>query len=108
MPADEIKAEFSSFYGAYPRHVGPKDAERAYRKARRQGISADVLLAGAKAAARHHAAAKTEQRFIPHPATWINGGRWRDEYPPLDGQQINGRAARYEVEHDPAYRGVIA
>jgi len=26
--------------------------------------------------------ARNEPEFIPHPATWLNGERWEDDFPP--------------------------
>lgn len=68
--------EFSAFYLAYPRHEGRGQARRAYQSARAKA-SAETLLTAAQHAAKLYAA--TEKRFIPMPATWLNGERWADQ-----------------------------
>jgi hypothetical protein len=71
-------------YSAYPHKVGRGAALKAYRQARKKTGKAELLDA-----VRRFAAAKardgTEKRFIPHPATWLNGERWADEASPGRG-----------------------
>src|SRR3569832_2135193 len=69
---------FSDWYAASPRHTGKLEAMRAYSKARRS-TGEDVLLAGAKRYAGQ--CAGSDPKFIAMPATWLNQGRWNDEYP---------------------------
>lgn len=72
----ENEREFEIWYSAYPRHVGKGQARKAYRTARKK--TDDVtLLASANTAKEKFA--HTEDRFIPHPATWLSGERWSDE-----------------------------
>lgn len=70
---------FDRFWAEWPRKVGKQGAQRAFRTARRRGASIDHLVA----ATRQHAAAwiaqGTPRQFIPHPATWLNDGRYDDE-----------------------------
>jgi hypothetical protein len=91
--AREPAGEFDEWYNAYPRHVGRGAAVTAYKAARKKADHA-TLLAGATRAAKQHF--NTEQRFIPHPATWLNEERWLDE-----------EKKRYDPRSDPALRGVI-
>jgi hypothetical protein len=83
-----IVEEFDDFWTYYPRRVGKLAAERAYRTARKRA-SAQEILDGLTVA--HFA---RDPQFIPHPATWLNQGRWMDE----DGPKV---AKRYECPHDP-------
>lgn len=77
-PTDSVlRSEFERWWTAYPRKVGKKDALKAYRRARRE-VDATRLVAGAEREAAKLRAG-TEPKFIPHPATWLNGGRWEDE-----------------------------
>ena len=68
---------FSQFWAAYPRRIGKLAAQKAYQKARR-GASAEEILAGLEA---YMLTMPREERFRPHPATWLNQGRWMDEFP---------------------------
>lgn len=76
---------FAEFYMAYPRKVGKEAARRAFDKAARSTDPA-LIVDGA----RRYASDPNlpEKRFIPHPASWLNAGRWDDEPEvPRDGGQ---------------------
>lgn len=78
-PTAATDARFVEFWSSYPRKVGKQAALRIWRKLNPD----DELLEQMKRAIRWQSA--TEQwrkqggRFIPHPATWLNQGRWQDE-----------------------------
>lgn len=66
---------FERFWRTYPRRAGKKNALAAWLAAI-QEIDPQVILE----AAEHYANdPNREQRFTPHPATWLNQGRWDDE-----------------------------
>lgn len=67
---------FDAFWRTYPRRVSRPSAERAWQAATRKA-SPDVIMAGLS---RHLPTWRgQEAKFIPHPATWLNGERWADE-----------------------------
>lgn len=70
------EANFVEWYLAYPKHVGRGQAEKAYRHALKKADPPVLLEAAQKFAA---ASVGKEPRFIPHPATWLNGERWLDD-----------------------------
>ena len=72
----DAPSEFDEWYAQYPKHVGRGQALKAYTDARKK-VEHAILLEGAKRASRQYA--KTENHFIPNPATWLNGERWLDE-----------------------------
>ncbi|WFU53027.1 helix-turn-helix domain-containing protein [Bradyrhizobium pachyrhizi] len=74
--------DFDRWYAAYPRRVGRLAAAKAYQKAVDQGASPAELLNGAMRFAAECDRDRREARFIPHPATWLNAGRWMDEQKP--------------------------
>lgn len=74
-----VESEFEDFYAAYPRHVGKDAARRAFEKAVKAGTPAADVVEGARCYAAATAAAGTETRYIAHPATWLNAGRWSDD-----------------------------
>lgn len=79
LTAEQSKL-FEAWYALYPRHTARIAAERAYLRALALA-SPEELIAGVT---RYCAAcAGKEERFIAHPSTWLNQGRWQDE---------NGRA----------------
>lgn len=72
--------ELQDIYSAYPRKVAPADALKAIAKAIAKGKTPAHLLERTKAYAAATALwAEDELRFIPHPATWFNGGRYDDD-----------------------------
>lgn len=76
-----VVGEFEEFWQRYPRRVGKLAAQKAYQKARKHA-SAEAILAGLMSAQFAE-----EPRFQPHPATWLNQGRWMDEDTPQRRQQ---------------------
>jgi hypothetical protein len=68
--------EFLTFWAAYPRRVGKQDAIKALVKARRMA-SLEAILSGIEVLKRE--VAGKDPKFTPHPATWLNAGRWEDE-----------------------------
>lgn len=65
---------FDAFWDEYPRRVGKQDAIKAWTKAVKQ-VSPAALLGGALRLAQDP---NREDQFTPHPATWLNAGRWED------------------------------
>ena len=74
-----VESDFLDFYAVYPRHVGKEAARRAFVKAVKAGTPAADIVEGARRYAAATAAAGTETRYIAHPATWLNAGRWSDD-----------------------------
>jgi len=66
---------FENFWSLYPRKVAKKAAMKAFEKVK---SNQDVVLSRLKNTITTEWAGK-EIRFIPHPATWLNGERWEDE-----------------------------
>ncbi len=67
---------FDNFWAIYPRKVGRANAEKAFSKAS-HAIGVDKILDAVKPYA--DSVSHKEKKFIPHPATWLNQGRWDDE-----------------------------
>ena len=74
----QIKDGFDRFWKAVPRKVGKKGANVAYRAALKT-VDAEELIAGMEKYAKKMASERTEPRFICHPTTWLQQGRWEDE-----------------------------
>lgn len=69
---------FAEFYAAYPRKEGRADAVKAFAK-----VTAPLtdLLAALEWQCKSHKWLKEGGQFIPLPASWLNGERWKDEKP---------------------------
>ena len=72
---DRTTAEFDAFWDAYPRKVGKGDARTAWTKALRK-TDAQTLIHAAQAL--RDDPNLPEERYIPHPTTWLNAERWED------------------------------
>ncbi|WP_231288207.1 hypothetical protein [Winkia neuii] len=81
--------DFTAFWQAYPRKTGKKAAAKAYAKAIKEGATPQELVQGA---ARLAADPNRVDQYTPHPATWLNQGRWEDETP-LPARQTGGITA---------------
>lgn len=76
--SDKAGPDFDAFWAVYPKREGKEAAARAWLKAVKIADAA-TITAGARAAVALWTAENRERQFIPHPATWLNGGRWQDE-----------------------------
>lgn len=73
-----IIKDFEIWWKRYPRKVGKDAALRKYEKAVVEKRITEKLLL--QALDRIIPVWKDmEREFIPHPATWLHGGRWNDE-----------------------------
>ena len=78
-PTERPPTPAERIYDAYPRKVGKRSAIASITAAIKRH-PADKILAATTAYAS--AVAKwpsSDLRFVPHPATWINGGRYEDD-----------------------------
>ncbi len=71
---------FAEWWDRYPRKVGKQAAHKAWLKAKRSRGHV-ALLAAITAHAEVWDADGTDPQFIPHPATWLNEGRYDDPPP---------------------------
>lgn len=86
-----LTSSFADWYEHYPRKVGRKAAKRSYEQAVaglvQEGQTKDAAVARLLDRVRVYKASpkvrgqlrRGEASFIPHPATWLNQGRWDDD-----------------------------
>ncbi|HEX2526904.1 MAG TPA: DUF1376 domain-containing protein [Geminicoccus sp.] len=73
-----LDAEFETWWQTYPRQVGRQAAAEAYRQARQEATAEQLAEALAAAAARWRTDG-IQERYIPHPANWLEQRRWEDQ-----------------------------
>jgi len=77
--ATTSRGRFDTFWNQYPNRVAKEAARKAWTKL----APDDRLLATMLAALERQKQSPAWQRdngdYIPHPATWLNQGRWQDE-----------------------------
>lgn len=74
---EEIRLLFAEFYQNYPRKLGRGQALTAFKAALSLTTIEEITL-GLKTYIK--LTANTDPKFIKHPATWLNGQCWADEY----------------------------
>ncbi len=84
----KLAAEFDDWYyggehGGYIRKKKRGEAKKAFAQMRPL-VSMEKLCAGRDAYARHHKVEGTPERFLLHPASWLRGECWDDEYPEVE------------------------
>jgi hypothetical protein len=73
---DKLDRAFSEFWEVYPRKVGKSAAKKSFAKAY-TCANGEVVLGAQRYANDPYL--PLDKNFIPHPATWLNAGRWEDD-----------------------------
>ena len=95
---------FAEFWAEYPKKKAKKDAQKAWNKIKPTAELFENIMEAVKFAKNSMEWKKENGRFIPNPATWLNGGRWDDELTPspIIPQQTTGNGGK------PDTRAVLA
>lgn len=72
-------ARFAHFWSAYPKKVARADAEKAFAKQKIDDALLERILLAIADQSRTDEWRCHDGKFVPHPATWLNGHRWEDE-----------------------------
>lgn len=86
-PAETVEAEtvpeyellFTEFWKAYPNKKAKQAAVKAWKRLKPDRALFNVIMQALEAAKRSDQWSRDGGRYIPHPATWINGQRWEDQ-----------------------------
>ena len=89
----KLDLSFDEFWSIYPRRSGKIKAKDAFRKASKECDPSEII-AGAQAFADDP---NRQEEFTPHPATWLNQGRWEDDPLPERGSSERTKA---EIQDD--------
>jgi hypothetical protein len=79
---------FDAFWRVYPRKVGKSDARKVWQKLAPDAALEAVILAAVEQHKQSRQWRKDGGDYIPHPATWLNRGRWEDELPSAAQKQL--------------------
>ena len=77
-------SSFQEFWKIYPRKIGKKQASKIFGKYDEKHYA--KIIHGVRLFAQENKT--TEERFIPHPSTWLNQERWMDWFEETDGQYV--------------------
>ncbi|AWB84817.1 hypothetical protein [Corynebacterium liangguodongii] len=86
---------FERWWATYPRRVGKRKAFEAWYRAIGTRVNIGDLQAATERFAAWHAQEGTDERYIPHPTTWLGRDGWHDDLTPRRKQ---GPAARLSDE----------
>lgn len=108
---------FDAFWNSYPRKEGKKAARKAWDKIRPDPVLQMQISNALRNQKECDQWTRDGGQFIPHPATWLNGERWKDETV-LPARASPGRSAAvpaqmygqrdYSGEQDDAMLRMIA
>lgn len=73
---------FDSFWKEYPNRVAKQDAVKARKKLKVDPELLEKIMTGLSRWKASDEWSRDGGRYIPHPATWLNGRRWEDEVKP--------------------------
>ena len=73
---------FDRFWAVYPRKVGKKDAVKAWNKLKPDETLTLQIIEGVERWKLSTQWTKDGGQYIPYPATFLNGERWKDETKP--------------------------
>jgi hypothetical protein len=84
---------FDNFYQKYPNKVGRLEAERAWKKIKpmNEEVARTITRAIQDQVRSGHFKGADGKLYEPHPATWLNKGRWMDEI-------------KSKIDDEPKYR----
>lgn len=74
----QYSAAFEAFWGYYPRKTGKDAAWKAWQRRSHELPGPDELAAILERQCHCEQWQRDGGQYIPHPATWLNQGRWKD------------------------------
>jgi hypothetical protein len=80
IPPIPPRGDFDAFYSEYPRKVGKEAAKKVWGKLDFSNGLFEKIATGLRLAKESEQWQRDDGKFIPHPATWLNGKRWEDEH----------------------------
>ena len=78
-PAREEAQGFEMFWSDYPRKEGKKAARKAWDQIKPGQDQLGQILNALRIQKKSDQWTRDGGQYIPHPATWLNGERWKDE-----------------------------
>ena len=95
-PSAEDDRAFEKFWLVYPRHEGKQAARKAFDRLKVDDAMLGVMV---NAITRQRGSDQwSDPRYIPYPATWLNGRRWEDEPVQASGNGAGKRVSAQQYE----------
>lgn len=90
------KTDFEALWQLYPRKQGKQQAEKAYLKAIRDGVTNKAIQDGIVAYSKKISAEQTELNFIKMGSTFFNNRSWEDDFTISVPTNANGKPVKQE------------
>lgn len=74
-----LERRFAEFWAAYPKKVAKTAALKVWKRLKPSQELTRQMIAAIQTQKASEQWTREGGRFIPNPATWLNGGRWEDE-----------------------------
>lgn len=75
-----LEEEFQNLWLKYPRRLGKSNALRAYIRARKRGVSFDVIARGLESYLGYIDRNRLDTNYVKHGSTWFRMEGWEDDY----------------------------
>ena len=94
---EKYEEEFEEIWKLYPRKKGKSSALSHYIKARKEGVSYEVIKQGVENYAKECKVKGRSEEYIKHGSTWFNSKSWLDDY------DVNGLNCKSQNEDRPGW-----
>jgi len=84
---EPVELLFNEFWKLYPRKESKQQAKKAWLKINPDKALFDLIANALEYRCQSREWLEADGRYIPHPATWLNGRRWEDEQNPTNISQ---------------------
>ena len=74
-----VEVRFDEFWSAYPKKVGKQYALKAWKRIKPDATLHEKIMKAVDTQKRWDQWRRDNGRYIPNPATWLNGGYWDNE-----------------------------
>lgn len=92
-PKNITETRFNAFWEAYPNKKAKENARKAWRKLKPNAALFEKIMRAVDIQKRSDDWTKNNGRFIPYPATWLNGGYWENEIKEVNANGETGQLA---------------
>lgn len=103
-----LEMRFNAFWDAYPNKKAKQNAVKAWKKINPNAALFEKIMKAIELQKNSEEWLKENGRFIPHPATWLNGGRWEDEITERTTQQTGRQGNRNSTDTMGVLGSIVA
>ena len=98
---------FDSFWEIYPKKEAKEKARKAWRKLNPNADLQATILRAVETRKKTKDWLKDDGQYVPYPASWLNGKRWKDELPPPTVQRYANPLDALRGRNQPATHGDV-